>query len=115
MQSFEILCGITAVVLAIYYFLTSTFDFWKSRGVSGPRPIPGMGNFKDVLFNKKFTGDYVKEIYDTYKNEPLIGIFMTKTPILIVKDLDLIKNILIKDFSDFADRGYPDLKKVRIR
>ncbi|KYN37284.1 Cytochrome P450 6A1, partial [Trachymyrmex septentrionalis] len=112
MQSFEILCGITAVVLAIYYFLTSTFDFWKSRGVSGPRPIPGMGNFKDVLFNKKFTGDYVKEIYDTYKNEPLIGIFMTKTPILIVKDLDLIKNILIKDFSDFADRGYPDLKKV---
>jgi len=114
MESFEILCGIATVVLAIYYFLTSTFDFWKSRGVPGPRPIPGLGNFKDVMFTKKFAGDFVKEIYNTYKNEPLIGIFARKTPILIVKDLDLIKNVLIKDFSNFADRGLPSFKKVRI-
>ncbi|XP_012056174.1 PREDICTED: cytochrome P450 6A1-like [Atta cephalotes] len=112
MESFEILCGIAAVVLAIYYFLTSTFDFWKSRGVPGPRPIPGLGNFKDVMLTKKFAGDFVKEIYNTYKNEPLIGIFARKTPILIVKDLDLIKNILIKDFSNFADRGLPSFKKA---
>ncbi|XP_012060475.1 PREDICTED: cytochrome P450 6A1-like [Atta cephalotes] len=112
MGPFEILCGIAAAVLALYYFLTSTFDFWKSRGVPGPRPIPGLGNFKDIMLNNISAGDYLAEMYNTYKNEPLIGIFARKTPILIIKDLDLIKDILIKDFTKFADRGFPVLEKA---
>jgi len=112
MEPFEILCGIAVVILGLYYFLTSTFDFWKSRGVPGPRPIPGLGNSKDVMLNKISIGDYVTKIYNAYKDEPLIGIFIRQTPTLIVKDLDLIKDILIKDFTKFSDRGLPILEKV---
>ncbi|XP_011689080.1 PREDICTED: probable cytochrome P450 6a14 [Wasmannia auropunctata] len=112
MGPFEILCGIAAVVLALYYFLTSTFDFWKSRGVSGPRPIPGFGNFKDVMFNKISIGDYFTKEYNAYKDEPFFGIFARKTPMLIVKDLELIKDVLIKDFTKFADRGHPIFEKA---
>ncbi len=65
MGPFEILCGIAAAVLALYYFLTSTFDFWKSRGVPGPRPIPGLGNFKDIMLNNISAGDYLAEMYNT--------------------------------------------------
>ncbi|XP_025262192.1 probable cytochrome P450 6a13 isoform X2 [Camponotus floridanus] len=107
MESFEILCGIAAICFAAYYYFTSSYDFWKSRGIRGPKPIPVFGNFKDVILNKKFAGDYLMEIYNEYKNESMIGIFTRKTPILIVKDPDLIKDILIKDFSKFADRGHP--------
>ncbi|KAG5322929.1 C6A22 protein, partial [Pseudoatta argentina] len=112
MESFEILCGIATVIFFLYYFLTSTFDFWKSRGVPGPRPIPGFGNFKDVMFNKISSGDYLTKIYNTYKDEPLVGIFTRKTPILIMKDLNLIKDVLIKDFTKFADRGVPIFEKA---
>ncbi|EFN73380.1 hypothetical protein EAG_07099, partial [Camponotus floridanus] len=34
-------------------------------------------------------------------------IFTGMTPILIVKDPDLIKDILIKDFPKFSNRGFP--------
>jgi len=112
MEPFEILCGIAVVILGLYYFLTSTFDFWKSRGVPGPRPIPGIGNFKDVMLNNISLGDYATKLYNAYKDEPLIGIFIRQTPTLIVKDLDLIKDILIKDFTKFANRGLPILEKV---
>jgi len=115
MEAFEILCGIAAVILILYYYLTSTFDFWKSRNIPGPRPIPGLGNFKDVMLNNISLGDYLTEVYNAYKDEPLIGIFARKTPILIVKDLDLIKDILIKDFAKFADRGFPIFEKVRFK
>ncbi|XP_024882391.1 cytochrome P450 6k1-like, partial [Temnothorax curvispinosus] len=81
-----------------------TFDFWKSRGVSGPRPIPGFGTFKNVVLGKVSLSDYMKKLYNDYKDEPLIGIFAGRTPILIVKHPDLIKDILIKDFSIFPDR-----------
>lgn len=115
MELFEILCGIAAVILALYYFFTLTFDFWKSRGVRGPRPIPGFGTLKDVKLNRISGGEHVKELYKVYKDEPVIGIFSGKTPILIVKDLDLIKDVLIKDFSVFANRGFgKTFQKVRI-
>nr|AIC33176.1 CYP6A1 [Solenopsis invicta]QRY28578.1 cytochrome P450 CYP6AS160 [Solenopsis invicta] len=112
MGPFEILCGIAAVTLALYYFLTSTYDFWKLRGVPGPRPIPGLGNFKDVMLNNISAGDYLTKIYNTYKDEPMVGIFTRKTPLLIVKDLELIKDVLIKDFTMFADRGLPIFEKT---
>jgi len=113
MGVFEILCGIVALILVLYYFFISTFDFWKSRGVRGPRPIPGFGNFKDVILTKISEGDYSTKVYNDYKDERLIGIFARRTPILIVKDPDLIKDVLIKDFSKFASRGLPTHEKVR--
>lgn len=114
MESYIFLCGIAALIPVFYYFLTSTFDFWKSRGVCGPRPILGFGNFKDVIFSNISAGEYLMKIYKAYKEKPLVGIFNRTTPILIVKDLDLIKDVLIKDFSVFADRGFLIYKKVRI-
>jgi len=112
MGPFEILCGIAVIILAVYYYLTSTFNFWKSRGVRGPRPTPGFGTFKDIMRSRICGPDYVKKLYNAYKDEPMIGIFAGKTPILLVKDLDLIKDVLIKDFSLFANRGFPVFKKA---
>lgn len=101
----EILSGFAVVVLLFYYYLTSTFDFWKARGIAGPRPIPIFGNMKEVLLGTKYLGDYAKEVYDKYKSERLIGIFARRTPRTILVDPELIKDVLIKDFSKFADRG----------
>src|SRR5436190_20825139 len=112
MGSFEIMCGIAAVLFGVYYYLTSTFDFWKSRGIRGPRPIPGFGNFKDVMLGKVAAGDYLMKIYNDYKDESMIGVFSGKTHLLIVKNPELVKDILIKDFSTFSDRGLPINEKV---
>ena len=113
MGPFEIICGITAIFLGVYYYLTSNFDFWKSRGIRGPQPILGFGNFKDVILSKQAVGDYLMKMYNDYKDESMIGLFSGKTPILILKNPELIKDVLIKDFSTFADRGIPVSEKVR--
>lgn len=109
----EIICGIVALILMFYYYLTSTFDFWKVRGVPGPKPVPMFGNLKDVMLLRTSTCDYLKKLYQEYKNEPLVGIFTRRTPALIVQDSELIKDILIRDFSTFANRGIPVLEKVK--
>ncbi|XP_011865154.1 PREDICTED: probable cytochrome P450 6a13 [Vollenhovia emeryi] len=106
MEIFEILCGIVAVILLLYYYLTSTFDFWQLRGVRGPRPMPIFGNLKDILFGKISWCNYLMKLCEDYKTESVIGIFAQRTPVLVVKDLDLVKDILIKDFPTFADRGF---------
>lgn len=111
----ETLCvGAIVAVIAIYYYFTSTFDFWQSRGIHGPQPMILFGNAKDVMLGRKAMCDYLMEIYNTYKSEPMIGIFVRRTPVLVVKDPDLIKDILIKDFSSFTERGFTTHEKVSL-
>ncbi|XP_035732645.1 cytochrome P450 6A1-like [Vespa mandarinia] len=108
---FEIFCGLT-LIFFLYYYLTSTFDYWKVRGVKGPQPILLFGNIKDILFYKINMAEYLSNIYHFYKDEPCVGIFFRSKPILILRDPQLIKDILIKDFSSFSQRGIFITKKV---
>lgn len=96
--STEILLGVVALLLFLYYYLTADYDFWKKRNVQGPRPIPIFGNYKDVILGKVHAADYVKKLCETYSEEPAIGIFFRKTPVLIVKDLEMLNEVLIGSF-----------------
>ena len=106
MATFEILCGVAGLLVALYYYCTSTYDFWKKRGVPGPQPLPVLGNTKDIMWVKTSVATFLQNIYETYKNEPMIGLFMGRKPILVLNDPDLIKDVFIKDFPKFADRGF---------
>ncbi|XP_033329022.2 cytochrome P450 6A1 [Megalopta genalis] len=108
----QILSAIALVFVAVYYYLTSTFDFWRRKGVPGPDPIPVFGTIKDVLLKKATIGVHIRQLYEKYKNEPLIGIFISGTPNAVVCDMDLIKDVLIKDFSVFDNRGIVFNEKV---
>lgn len=110
--AFEVLCGLGALFLFLYYYFTSTYDFWKKRGVQGPEPSLLTGNFGPLMLGKMSIAECSKQIYNQFPSEKLIGIFARKSPVLVVKDLDLIKNVLIKDFSVFADRGRKIHEKV---
>lgn len=102
----EIVLGLVAACLAFYYYLTWTFDFWKSRGIPGPKPIPMFGNVLAVMIGTVSIAQFLTDLYTTHRNEPMIGIFARRKPILIVQDPDIIKDVLIKDFSKFANRGF---------
>ncbi|XP_063985985.1 uncharacterized protein LOC135167064 [Diachasmimorpha longicaudata] len=101
----EVLVVITTALMALYYYLTNTFDFWKSRGIPGPKPIAIFGTMKESFLARMNIATYLTSIYRNYPGEPLIGLYQSRKPVLMVNDLDLIKDIMIKDFSKFADRG----------
>lgn len=101
-----------AAVLGFYYYLTSNFDFWKRRGVVGPKPLPLFGNFKDVFLGKHHIALLVKKFYDDFADRPMIGIFARSKPMLVLRDPDCIKDVLIKDFNVFSDRGLYVNKKA---
>nr|XP_003704416.1 PREDICTED: probable cytochrome P450 6a14 isoform X1 [Megachile rotundata] len=111
-EYFQILCGIAIVFLSLYYYNISTYDFWKIRKVPGPTPQAFFGNFKEIFYKQASMSEHIKKLYDDYKNEPMFGIFEGRTPTLMVNDTNEIKNVLVRDFNVFADRGIPYYKRV---
>ncbi|XP_076759120.1 putative cytochrome P450 6a14 [Xylocopa sonorina] len=112
MDYFQILCAIGAVLLAIYYYYTSTYDHWKNRGIPGPKPRVFVGNFYDILTGRMSIGDKMKQLYNEYKDEPVFGIFEGRSPGLVINDLNLIQDVLVRDFATFVDRGFPIFPKA---
>ncbi|EGI67148.1 Cytochrome P450 6B3 [Acromyrmex echinatior] len=101
---FEILCTCVVILYLLYYYLTADFDYWTSCGINGPKPIPFFGNIVEFLMGKKNLNDFFKEIYDRYPKESMVGVFLRGNPALVIKDPEYIKQVLIKDFTIFAER-----------
>ncbi|KAL4704496.1 hypothetical protein ACJJTC_007615 [Scirpophaga incertulas] len=96
------------IVLAVtvYYYLRRHRNFWKKRGVVGPECQLIWGNFKDVVLQRQSVNVRCKELHQQYPNEKVVGLFRLLKPILLVRDLDIIQHIMIRDFDVFANRGF---------
>ncbi|KAJ9598707.1 hypothetical protein L9F63_010617, partial [Diploptera punctata] len=91
------------IVYFIYRHSTSTFDYWKNRGIPYLKPTPGFGNTRKMFFKISFAEQF-KKFYDAFQDEPVCGVFQFRSPILVVRDPDLIKLVMVKDFQHFQDR-----------
>ncbi|XP_043510700.1 cytochrome P450 6a2-like [Frieseomelitta varia] len=103
---------VVAVFLLIYYYSVSKLEFWQKRGVKGPRPIPFFGNFKDIFLGRSCIHDCFEKVYYDYKDEPVIGLYAGNNPLLVLRDPDLMKDVLIKDFPKFAERTQRPYREV---
>ncbi|KAH9628324.1 hypothetical protein HF086_018256 [Spodoptera exigua] len=105
MFGINLLLVILVLCCCLYLYFTRTFNYWKKRNIRGPKPIVFFGNIKDSALRKKNHGIVIQEIYDMFPNEKVVGIYRMTSPTLLVRDLDIIKHIMIKDFDAFTDRG----------
>lgn len=44
------------------------------------------------------------DIYKQTPNEKVIGCYLLAKPVILLRDVDFIKNVLVKNFSSFHDR-----------
>lgn len=92
------------VVCLLAYYSTSTFAYWKIRNVPYVKPWPFFGNNIRMTFNRENIAPLLFRMYKSFPNEPFSGCFMSRDPVLVVRDTDLICNILIRDFPHFKNR-----------
>nr|AZJ25104.1 CYP6B77 [Cydia pomonella] len=90
---------------SLYQHFTKFNNYWEIRNVRGPKPTFFFGNIIDSCLRKKPVGVVFKEIYDAYPEEKVVGFFRMRSPDLLLRDLDVVKYVLIKDFDIFTDRG----------
>lgn len=94
-------------VLSIFYvFAKRRYTYWDRKGFKSlPEPSFLFGHFKPPLTQQEGLGDLLTRIYKN-STEPFIGIYSIFRPILLVRDPEIIRTILVKDFQYFTDRKH---------
>jgi cytochrome P450 family 6 len=97
---------IAAIFFGFYFYVTRNFNFWQKLGIPYVKPTPFVGNLKDCVLLKSTIGEQLQRIYNEHSDKPYVGIFSFDKPSLLIRDLELVKNILVKDFQTFMDRVF---------
>lgn len=102
----EILSVVIIGTIGLYiYFKLVIFNFWRKKGVFCVEPTFPTGNILPLVLGTRSQAEFTKDIYDETKKHRVTGIYMFNKPFLVVNDLDLVRNVLTKDFMSFHDRG----------
>jgi cytochrome P450 family 9 len=97
-----LLLGIILCAL-IYYKLIKPSRYWDEKGIPHVPSWPIIGNAGALLTKKKHFLDIAADIYKNFPNERYVGYMQFTRPVLLIKDLDLIKQIAVKEFDHFHD------------
>jgi cytochrome P450 family 6 len=97
---------VSAIVLtAIYVYFRVSFSYWTKRGVPTLNPTPPFGDISDAIFTKNNFQRVVNDFYKDFDGQKFGGIYNFAVPLLLLRDPEIIKNVLVKDFDKFHSRG----------
>ncbi|XP_023246794.1 probable cytochrome P450 6a14 isoform X1 [Copidosoma floridanum] len=97
---------ITVIILGFYTYLKFVvYNYWNKKGIPHDAPSIPFGNTVPVVTGKLSVGNLLKESYEKFKKLPFHGVYIFYKPMLVINDPELIRQILIKDFNKFRDRG----------
>lgn len=97
-------CAIIALIIIGFYIkFIVPLRFFKRLGVPGPSPIPIFGSL--LADTKGGKGNHEIHQIHLQKYGRVYGYFVGSMPSYVVADLDIIKEILIKEFASFSNRS----------
>uniref|UniRef100_A0AAT9UVC6 Cytochrome P450 6PZ27 n=1 Tax=Maconellicoccus hirsutus TaxID=177089 RepID=A0AAT9UVC6_MACHI len=89
----------------LYWRFKKAHEFFDKNGITYLKPTFLIGNIGQAFYTKKTIPVLHLELYRKLAPNKFAGYFNFHTPILMVRDPELIKYVFIKDFDHFYDRG----------
>lgn len=95
---------LTAFAVLVYYCLTKTFSQWRGQNIPcEPKPIPIFGHLFPLFVLRDNFGTLLQKLYQKMGKNSMYGCYVMQTPAVLLRDPELIKQVLQTDFDSFAN------------
>lgn len=103
-SSLLLICG-TLLLLWLIKIVKKKYSYFSDRNMLSPSPTFPLGNFWKVGMSVHFI-ERINSIYRQFKGKDVLcGFYIFTKPVFLILDIELIKNITVKDFYSFHGRG----------
>ncbi|XP_065352450.1 cytochrome P450 9e2-like [Cloeon dipterum] len=104
--------GLAAWAL-FYWYATKNYSYWQSKNVRTAKKLtPLFGTMAETFMLKTQLGVFYQKLYNELEGERFGGYYKLRDPAILVRDPELIKHVLVKDFSSFHDNDVHINEKV---
>ncbi|KAF3419784.1 hypothetical protein E2986_10986 [Frieseomelitta varia] len=103
MDYIPIALSLVAVLVALYYFTTRNHNLFKKHGIVHVPPSPLFGNMGSFARRQITMSDLIIKTYQLDPKAKYVGFYEFLTPIIVLRDLDLIKAVTMKNVEHFPD------------
>lgn len=94
-----------STMLLVLIYLRLSYQYFEIRRIPYLKPKFPFGSGGSLFSGKKSMVEFQCNIYEKLASNKIIGLFMFMKPTLYVANVDWIRDILVKDFACFCDRG----------
>ncbi|XP_067628160.1 probable cytochrome P450 6g2 [Eurosta solidaginis] len=102
----EILATLALIFFLIYIWLQYQYSYWRRHKVPYIEPALIFGNLKGIIKSEADPVTWFQYLYnhEKAKNHSAVGIYIFNKPSLLIRNIELVKSVLIKDFNSFSNR-----------
>ncbi|XP_005184185.2 cytochrome P450 6d3-like [Musca domestica] len=99
------------VLTFLYVTIKRHYNQWQRHGIPAAESVIPFGSLGALFRKEKTMGLAITDIYERFSDK-IVGIMLAFKPAILVRDAELARQMLTKDFDSFHDRGvYVDEKK----
>ncbi|XP_030558681.1 cytochrome P450 9c1 [Drosophila novamexicana] len=100
----ELFFLLTFLGALLYKWSVSSFAYFRRRGVAHERPLPLLGNVPlSVMLGRDSYVRHSIELHQRLKQHKVYGVYNLREPLYYLADADLIRQVGIKHFDNFAN------------
>ncbi|XP_013192037.1 cytochrome P450 6B7 [Amyelois transitella] len=100
-----VILALVLLLATLYVYGTRNHDYWARKGVKHDKPLPLFGTEIKRFLQQKSLTQMAVDNYWKYPDERFVGAYRGTVPELVIRDPDLIKQIIVTDFASFYSRG----------
>ncbi|XP_065225686.1 cytochrome P450 6a9-like [Planococcus citri] len=101
----SLLLILVIVLLYLCWFFKKSHTYFNDKCFPTLEPTFVLGNLADAILLRKSLAVTVYDLYEKLRPYKYAGLYWLHRPFVMLRDPEMIKNILIRDFAHFPDRG----------
>ncbi|CAH1645266.1 unnamed protein product [Spodoptera littoralis] len=94
-----LLIWVAVLIAVVVLYLRQLYSTFSRHGIKHFKPVPLLGNMSKVLFRRQHLANNIVELYNAFPEEK----FEFLNEAVLLRDLELVKKVCVKDFEYFVD------------
>uniref|UniRef100_A0A1B6L3I1 Cytochrome P450 n=1 Tax=Graphocephala atropunctata TaxID=36148 RepID=A0A1B6L3I1_9HEMI len=99
----EVLSAFLLSFWLFYLYFVKDYGYWESKNIVHIPAVFPFGSMVKPVMGKCFWGKALDEAYKEYPDQRYVGLFYVRKPMLIIRDPDIVREVIVKDFHYFMD------------
>ncbi|XP_055589829.1 cytochrome P450 9e2-like [Uranotaenia lowii] len=95
--------AVGTIALLIYYYISKKYQYFLSKPIPCLRPTFLLGSTGPMMFRRADFASHIRKLYGAFPESKVIGFYDFTRPIIMLRDPETIKRVVVKDFDYFLD------------